>query len=346
MPLRSLPLIVLVMVCASCTPTCNTSDPIVTARCWAELGISTQQAVSTQIAAAPVTQSYLEAEYEKSLTATALPPQQTATQQALQLADFAITQAWDNRTATAVAQTIAYSQTAIALVKIDSDAQARVAENNRKIAEETYRANSMQFVYYGCAGSLVFVFVAGALIALFYFQKGAVTVHQTFERRQWDKVEEDHAKKLFELGLAPSSIGPILLSQPSAPALADKHLEKFHHTQTWRTACKKLVEHGVIAGQGGAKHPFSETTLIPFVSRPDSGKVWVDGYRKISDVLQANNIWYVAGPRIAPEWGSDAKGIWNWDRFEREFDLTPLHSLPDGNPPDVKTPAWSFAVSA
>lgn len=76
---------------------------------------ATAQAVSTQAAAQPVTQSYLESEYAKSLTATALPPQQTATQQALQLADIAITQAWHNLTLTAVAQTVAYSQTAVVI---------------------------------------------------------------------------------------------------------------------------------------------------------------------------------------------------------------------------------------
>lgn len=296
-------------------------------------------AVATQAAAFPITQSFEQQEFNRHATETARPPAETSTAvanlQAVATLDAAKTQS----ARYALAYQTSISVTLEALVRLQSDTQARIAENNRAIAEETYRANAMQWVFYGCAGAVALFLFGAALIALYYFQKGAVTVHQVAERWAWDKVEQDHAKKLFELGFTPSSAGPVRIS---APALAEQHLEKYSHVQLWRTACSKLVAQGVIAGQGGAKHPFSETTLSQFVSRPDTAGVWVDGYRKISKVLQDNGVWFSPGPRIAPEWGQG----WNWDRFSREFDLTPLHHLPEGNPPDVKTPAWSFAEAA
>lgn len=107
------PLLLLALLLTACTPL--PSDPYYNQAGNAAVIERTEEAVSTQAAAQPVTQSYLESEYAKSLTATALPPQQTATQQALQLADIAITQAWHNLTLTSVAQTVAYSQTAVVI---------------------------------------------------------------------------------------------------------------------------------------------------------------------------------------------------------------------------------------
>lgn len=92
-------LLFLCLLLTACTPTNAPSELVALGNVR---NTATAEAVIAQATSAPVTQSYLEAEYAKSLTATALPPQQTKEFQEAELRDIAITQAWNDITATAV----------------------------------------------------------------------------------------------------------------------------------------------------------------------------------------------------------------------------------------------------
>jgi len=111
----------------------------------------------------------------------------------------------------------------------------------------------------------------------------------------------------------------------------------------WRAACKRLVYAAVELGQAGEARPFSERALTirnPIVCHPDTGAPWTEGYRVLVGVLIGAGVLF-ARPGKTTEWGKD----WTLDRFDREFDITPLPNLPDGEPPLVQITLRSPAVA-
>jgi len=113
----------------------------------------------------------------------------------------------------------------------------------------------------------------------------------------------------------------------------------------WRAAIKKTVFCGIAMGAEKGSPQFGERDL----AGRDPEKCWVvnadgtpssSGYRKINRVLRVLGIWITAGKEttFAPDWTPE--------RFEREFDHLPLPELPEGEPPMVKIPERSSAVSA
>lgn len=113
----------------------------------------------------------------------------------------------------------------------------------------------------------------------------------------------------------------------------------------WRAAAKKVVFCGIAMGAEKGSPQFGERDLAG--AEPE--KCWVvnqdgtpssAGYRKIAGLLRKMGVWIVSGRDtvFAPAWTPE--------RFEREFDHLPLPALPAGEPPEVRTPDRSSAVSA
>lgn len=326
--------ILALILCSACAPAL---DPNGGGAYYAALTTATVIARSAQATAQPVTQSYLESVYAQSLTATFIGPALTATENANVATRIANELSAQRATSEAFRSSAVISDALQAQQVLESDTQRTIADNNRAMAESQYRANAMQWVYYGGASAFVIFIFIFAIVAARQTQIFLDDIRTIQKGRAMFKAKLDSEREARRWGYYVTS-GGFTEARALAAPIVEQRKANYSHEQLWRGAIRKLVTHGVIAGQGGAKHPFSETELSQFVTRPDTHKVWTDGYRKLSRVLQANEIWFCAGARVAPEWGQG----WTWDRFESEFDTTPLHSLPDGNPPDVKTPAWSF----
>lgn len=323
-------LILLALLLAACTPT-NAPNELVA------LGnvrnTATAEAVSTQAAAQPVTQSYLEAEYAKSLTSTALPPQQTATQQALQLADIAITQEWDNRTLTAVAQTVAYSQTQVVMTLEASDAQVKIAQNNAAIADATNGANLRRDVMTWGGGLLMFGF--GVLVLWIVIQLG-LYAHNTRK----DKEKSDKWRRIFEAeklmlasGVAPTSAGP---TSYSVVPLAEKHVAQYANRLSRddqvRAALKTYVTACVDLSRRGVRQPFSRANACKhlLITHPATGDWWQLGHDRIVKMLRGMGVLDNTGS------GGETVLVVDVDGVARHIDLTPLPDLPFDPIPAVK----------
>lgn len=314
----------LICVLSACAPT----DPQTAARFYAAQVTAIQDGQNALATAAPVTQSYLEAEYAKSLTATALPPQQTATQQALQLADIAITQAWDNRTATAVAQTVAYSQTAVVLTVKASEAQVEIAENNAAIANHTTGVNAIQAL---CFGGVGLALIALACILFFLVYRGGMFLGAWFAiaeiNAKWDAVfdREDKARK-FRLE-APAV---------SAVTLAERHVARYGLYDAlgrWRALALAYAESAQHVNREHGDYAFSEPTALKYalILYPDKDAVWREGHRRLMGWLVECKVMSKTGGGKT-DW---AKG-WTYERFAREFSRIPLPPPPEGPIPRAK----------
>lgn len=328
-------LIYLALLLSACVPanTPNELAALASVRQTQESG-----AIGTQAASIPVTQSHMDKLYAQHATETAIPPALTQRANDNRATDIAIDSLAARATSESLYLAHSLSATVEALSVLESETQKTIAENNAAIARATIGVNTFEIVMYTGAGVLIVGLAVLISVSLWQLQALMVAKRKTTERRMWDAAELEHERRAREFGFIPSSAGLVALAPPIVEARKAEYIANISLSQSWRTAARKLVEQGVIAGRGGAKHPFSETTLGGFVLRPESGAVWLDGYRRLSRFLIDNGIWVSAGPRIAPVWGDG----WSWERFEREFDLTPLHHIPNTPPPDVKIPAWSF----
>lgn len=125
-------LIILAMLLSACVPASPAADPRVQAAAMDEADRL------NAIAATQAQEAYNRAT-QAALTATALPPQQTGTAQVIQLQDIAITQAWDNATATISARQTMTVETQMALVATNNEG-ARRSMDAQKIYNEQQAA--------------------------------------------------------------------------------------------------------------------------------------------------------------------------------------------------------------
>jgi len=330
--------LLVIVVCASCAPQL---DPNGGASYYNALTTATVMAQFAQATAQPSTQSAKEYEYAQSLTQTFIPPALTATANS----NIATQDANSNVAARATTESLdhqnALTVTMQALAVLESDTQARIADNNRAISESVYRANAMQWVWYGGAVVFVLILFGAALISLFYFQKGALVAKQVFERREWDKVEQEHAKKLFEMGLSPSSIGPMLLIQPSAPALAEKHVENYQRANNWRAILKTYVASCIELERGGVRQPFSRPNCLTYklIQDPATERPWQLGHDRVIGLLRELKVIDNTGK------GGSTRLVVDVGEFARVIDLSPLPNLPPDPIPRAKITVAGWQLS-
>lgn len=203
-------------------------------------------------------------------------------------------------------------------------------------------------------GTVLALTLAGIMVWFFY--KRQEIAQDVFHNIQWARVEQAQAETqraqaeavkacIVERDGRPYLITPgglvAMLPEPVTTAAAGQNLAR---AARWRSALKRAVFAGIDLGQqDGGRPRFGERQLAgrvePAVVNPD-GSPSSAGYRKLNQVLRAMAIWATAGRDtvFAPGW--DAA------RFEREFDHIPLPQLPDGEPPEVRIPLRSSAISA
>lgn len=287
-----------------------------------------------------------EKQFRQSLTATALPPQQTATTQALHLADIAITQAWDDRASTAVAQTVAYTQTQIALARIDSDAQARIADNNRKIADSVHGGelwrNALTWLTW------ILVLAVGVLAAWCSLQIGMVVV--TWRKETRKRIEFDNAMRAYRVTQKEAnpnggneflltSAGPVAKSH--AVTLADKHVTAYDRASKWRGMLKAYTARCIELGREGVKHPFSRPTCAEYalLTRPDRSEWWQLGHKRTIDILFTMGI-------LTNDTGQGGEVVLAIDSgsVARVIDTTPLPKLPPDPIPVAKITLATYQV--
>lgn len=241
---RLLPLVLLLTACAPALP--------------AEIGYAayiaqmtgTSNAAIAQSTQAIATQSADEYQYAKLKTEQARPAMETGTAIAISTQQIGLDLAKTRAAYEALGYASAFTSTMEAGKVLSSDTQRRIAENNRAIADSVHGGELRRSTTGFLVGLGVFGF--GVVVAWLVFQ---VCIHIHNRRKiadkgaAWTEIFKQE-KAMRALGVAQTSAGP---TSYNAVTLAEKHLEKFNHAKTWRTACNKLVEHGVIAGQGGGE---------------------------------------------------------------------------------------------
>lgn len=295
----------------------------------------TQQsgAYATQAAGIPATQDAQQRAYIVSITETALPPQLTTIAITQNAAYLIATIESDNATRQSAANALIYSQTVASATQYASDVQVQIADNNRAMAESQYRANAMQWVWYGGAGVGVVAFAVLLVIILWQVQNFSVSIRQVNEQRAWDKVEEDHAKKLFEYGYLPSSAGLVLLNPPElAPQLASQHIEKYQSANNWRAVCKTYVASCIELERGGVRQPFSRPKCLTYelIQDPTTLRVWQLGHDRVIGLLREIGVVDNTGR------GGSTRLIVDVAEFARVIDLAHLPKLPPDPIPHAK----------
>lgn len=292
---------------------------------------------SVQATQTVVAQSYADAQFNQRLTETAIPPAQTATQQELERVEVANIKARNDISLTMSAFSVAFTETQIALSVIDMQAQQEIAEAQAGQEWQITFGNAAPALCYGAVGIVLFALLVVACFAGYHTERLMHSARQVQENRMWNKAEfERHQREKDSAIERDGQRYYLTTSEHRAVTVAEQHLARAHR---WRMACKCLVGQAIILARQNAKHPFSETSLSGFVTQPETGKTWTDGYRRLIGVLKSAEVLASAGPRSAVEW---AEG-WNAERFAREFDMIHLPNLPEGEPPNVQIPAYSFA---
>lgn len=332
---RLLPLVLLLTACANAgTPTL---DPRVQVAAMNELD-------KINATATAMSQGVNNAAFNQSLTQAFVPPALTATALGQHATELANASGAEHATQVAFYNSAAVTFTQQALAVLESDTQRRVSENNRVIADGVRWGAFWHSVLEWGALVIIFAVSISATWGVIQFGLFAHTYRKEREKELKRRIDmrvyrdaRDEAGSDFLL----TSAGPMLAHHP-VDTRAEERKRRYDHESAWRTACRKLIEQGVLMARSGVKHPFSETSLSPFVSRPETGAVWVDGYRKLVNVLKDAGALSTAGARSALGWGEG----WNWETFDARWGTTPLPNLPEGNPPHVKIPIWSFAEAA
>lgn len=209
---------------------------------------------------------------------------------------------------------------------------------------------------------LAAIAVAGILVYFVFLRQNAR--QETFEQIEAEKVDRARAqtdREIVELDRVraelmkammierdgrPYLIGPGGRLVPMLPGGTEPvpQSNRAGHWR-WRAALKRAVYCGIELGRHERRPRFGERDL----AGAEVGQAWVvnpdgtpssAGYRKLNKVLRRAGVWTTSGRDTT--WGPG----WDEERFERDFDATPLLELPEGEPPEVRIPHRSSAVAA
>lgn len=312
--------ITLLALCVACVPanTPNELAAIASIRQTQEVnGIATQQA------GIPATRDAQNNAYITGLTETAIPPQLTTIAITQQAAYLIATIEADNATRQAAANALVYSQTVASATQYASDVQARIADNNRAIAESQQRANAMQWVYYGGAGVLLFGLLALILIALWQGQQAIVTMRQIHERREWDKATLDAEVNARKFGLYVTSGGFTEMRALAAP-IVEQRAANYTRDSQLRAALKNYVTAGVDLARQGVKFPYSRANACKhlLIAHPVTGDWWQLGHTQTVKILREMGVLDNTGA------GGETVLVVDVGEYARKIDLSPLPDIP------------------
>jgi hypothetical protein len=263
---------------------------------------------------------------------------------AVKMQDARATQVWATPTWAAVA-----TDAALQLASVHATA-TEVAVQSAKSAAGTdlLRGISGAIVI----GTLLSVLEIGA-IAVWWANRRQEIRTEAYQEQQWAKVdlaraETERAKAEAIRAMIVERDGAPWLITPRGlvPMLPGGQVVQAENNRArerrWRAAIQRAVVVGIELGQGG-KPKFGERDLAgergAWIVNAD-GTPSSAGYRDINRTLRRAGVWTTAGRDTAFARGLDA------GRFEREFDQLPLPELPEGEPPDVRVPVRSSAVTA
>lgn len=285
--------------------------------------------ISTQSAAIPITQDAQQRMLNDSYTQTALPPELTTIAITQNAAQLIATVESDNATQQHAANVLVYSQTVASATENASNTQARIAENNRVIADSMYYGQLWRDVLTWTA--LLALFGLGVLIAWCIIQVGIYVHHTRHDREISDKWKRtfEAERLMLAAGIAPTSSG----HTSYAITIAEKHLMEYQGRDSkLRAALKNYVTACVDLSQRGELHPFSRPTAAKYalVTHPArNGEWWQLGHKRIMDALFTLNILTNTGKGGETTF---ATGV-DADNYSRIIDLAPLPAdFPDPLP--------------
>lgn len=291
--------------------------------------------VTAQSVQAMATQSANELAFSHVQTLAAQPAANTATALALATQVLGLKLAEGQGTAVSARATVAYTETQIALVKLESAAQRTLAENNRAIADSVHGGELWRSAIGFLVGIVVFGF--GVLIAWCVLQLCAYTLNTRKDRERSDKWKRifEAERLMVESGVVQTSAGSI-----SAVTLAEKHVALYQTQestlQQWRALAMAYVQSAIqLSRTGETRYPFSEPVAVgnALITHPDTGEVWREGHRRLMGwLIDECGVMARTGKGGKTDWASE----WSLERFEREFSRTPLPSPPDGPIPHAK----------
>lgn len=305
-------LALLCLVLAACGGTA-TPDP------YGMVGAGNAYIAQTEIAQtrAPETQTANDKLFDQHRTETAEPASLTSTAVA-NLAALATLEAGKTQSARdALAYQTSVSLTLEALTLLQSDTQKRISQNNAAIANTGIVADSTQGLCFGAVGVLIFGLLVFACVTLRQYQLWLDTKRRIKDNRAWRQLANDYRPRIA----APMGYRP----EPPRNLSAESKL---------RAACKVYVDACVTLAQGGVKHPFSRPTALTYglVLHPSTGEVWQSGHDVIIRTLTGAGVLANTGKGGRTEFAAG----WDYERFKREFDLTPLPPAPEGPIPAAK----------
>lgn len=279
---RSLAIALLALSLAACAPTL---PPEVGYAAYIAQMTGTSNAAIAQSTQAIATQSADEYQYAKLKTEQARPAMETGTAIAISTQQIGLDLAKTRAAYEVLSYANSYTTTVEAGKVLSSDTQRRIAENNRAIAESQYRANAMQALCYGGAGTLIFV---GFVLACYATYQAALYLRTRRHIREtsdkWNAVFEQE-RKMFEAGVFITSGGQTALS------LAERHVAAYQdrndRASKWRGMLKAYTARCIELGREGVKHPFSRPTCAEYalLTRPDRAEWWQLGHKRAIGML-------------------------------------------------------------
>lgn len=325
----------LVFVLASCVPA-NTPNELAA---LADVRQTAQaQAVGTQAASIPITQSYEQSQLDHHATEAAFPAASTATALALATQQVGLGNAQARATYEALGFQNSITGTLEALEVLDSNTQRTIADNNRAMADSIRWGNFWQSVLEW--GALIILFslstsAAWGVIQFGLFAHTYRTERETELRRQLrmriyrESLRE--ANKDGEQEFLLTTAGPMVKTH-SVITIADKHIENYQRANNWRAVCKTYIQSCIHLERGGVRQPYSRPNCLTYelIQDPATGGAWQLGHERVVGLLRAVGVIDNTGK------GGATRLIVDASEYARVIDLAPLPKLPPDPIPHAK----------
>lgn len=328
----SLTLILITLALSACAPNLSPEEGYSVYAVRMTYAPVTATAQSMQAIA---TQGANEIAFSHSQTEAARPAASTGTALALATQSLGLKLAEGQGTAVSARATVAYTETQIALVKLESNAQRTLAENNRAIADSVHGGQLMRSIKDILAGIVVVGFAV--LIVWIVWQLCAYILNTRKDRERSDKWKRifEAERLMIDAGIVQTSAGTI-----SAVTLAEKHVSAYQvkesSVQQWRALALAYVQSAVeLSRSGETRYPFSEPVAVgnALITHPDTGEVWREGHRRLMGwLIDDCNVMARTGKGGKTDWARE----WSLERFTHEFSRAPLPPPPDGPIPRAK----------